>query len=111
MSVRMSERTKLAMKWTHFGISQEELARRSGLSLGTLRRLERGEMRNPPLRYLVNCAIALEVGLDEILEEEWRRWMVFSAEAAEPPEIGWHWGEIWRERHPPPQIPSDERRA
>ncbi|HWN21921.1 MAG TPA: hypothetical protein VNP93_08095 [Gaiellaceae bacterium] len=32
-----------------------------------------------PLRYLVNCAIALGVDLDEVIEEEWHEWHPFSA--------------------------------
>jgi hypothetical protein len=28
---------------------------------------------NPPFRYLVNCAIAPGVELDDVIEDDWRR--------------------------------------
>jgi transcriptional regulator with XRE-family HTH domain len=44
------------------------------MSVATLRRLERREIENPPLRYLQNIAIALDVRLGELIEPEWRQW-------------------------------------
>lgn len=55
-------------------MTQEELADAIGVSAPTLRRLERGEVENPKLRHLVNCAIALGVKLDDMLEDEWLEW-------------------------------------
>lgn len=61
----------------------------TGLSIATYQRLGRGELWNPPLRYLVNCAIALEADLDDVIDDDWRTWHSFSARAKEPPEVGW----------------------
>ncbi len=57
-------------------VKQDELARVTGMSERTLSRLENGEVKNPPLRYLVNRAYAL--GLDDwqlLLEDEWQEWL------------------------------------
>lgn len=61
------------------GVTQEELARAVGISVPTYRRLERGEVRNPKFGQLVNCAIALVVALDTLIEDEWREWLPFDA--------------------------------
>jgi hypothetical protein len=53
--------------------------------LRTLQRLESGETTNPPLRYLVNCALALGVEFTSILEDEWVEWLALSKATAEPP--------------------------
>lgn len=53
-------------------VDQRELATVTGISQRTLQRLESGETSNPPLRYLVSCALAL--GLEDwhdLLEDEW----------------------------------------
>lgn len=56
------------------GVTQEELAEAIGISIATYRRLERGKIDNPPLRYLVNSAIALGVELADLIENDWNRW-------------------------------------
>ena len=70
-------------------ISQAELAEATGISVRTIRRLENLQLDNPPLRYLVNCAMALRVELDDVIEDDWREWKVFDVAAAEPPADGW----------------------
>jgi transcriptional regulator with XRE-family HTH domain len=70
------------------GVSQERLAHVTGLSVSTLRRLERGS-ENPPLRYLVNIAIALGVPLEEVIEDEWREWLPLAGWADTAPPAGW----------------------
>jgi transcriptional regulator with XRE-family HTH domain len=67
--------TRLARLRIERGMSQGELAEASGISIATFRRLERGSMSNPPIRYLANCAIVLDVELEELIEEEWRGWL------------------------------------
>lgn len=67
------------------GWRQDELAAAVGVSVATLRRLERGEIDNPPLRYLQNLAIALRVELDALIEPAWRQWWPRSG-ADTPPE-------------------------
>ena len=69
---RSKQATRLARLRTKRGMSQMELAKATGISIATLRRLERGRMANPPLRYLSNCAIVLDVELEELIEDSWR---------------------------------------
>jgi transcriptional regulator with XRE-family HTH domain len=78
--------TRLAALRHASGYTQREIAQLTGLSLATVKRLEGGQIANPPLRYLVNCALALHVGLDEVIEPEWTSWTRFSAQAPEPPD-------------------------
>lgn len=47
----------------------------TGISRATYGRLEQGRYENPPLRYLVNCAIVLNVELDDVLQDDWRTWL------------------------------------
>jgi len=64
--------TWLARYRREAGVDQPELARVTGISERTLQRLEGGKVDNPPIRYLVSCALAL--GLDDwqlLLEDEW----------------------------------------
>lgn len=72
-------------------MSQTELATASGLSIATLRRLERGSIVNPPLRYLTNCAIVLGCPMEELVEDEWRQWLPL-AKPKPPTDPGalWH---------------------
>jgi transcriptional regulator with XRE-family HTH domain len=60
-------------------LSQRELAKRSGISLRTLQRIERLEVDNPPIRYLANCAIVLGCELEDLIEPGWREWKAFRA--------------------------------
>jgi transcriptional regulator with XRE-family HTH domain len=71
--------------------AQPQLAALSGgLSVSTIRRLERGEMPNPPPRYLVNLAFVLQVDSPlELCPPEWLRWRDFTADGSQP--------------HPPPR--------
>ena len=69
----------------------------AGLSLRTLQRLEAGRLNNPPYRYLVNCAQALEVKVEDLIEEEWRAWLQLDVlNAAQAPQKGW-----WKTPKPP----------
>jgi DNA-binding XRE family transcriptional regulator len=76
-------RSRLAAARRHRGVTQEEMAAAVGLSLATYRRLENGELPNPPLRYLTNCALALDVELTALLEDEWLQWTAFKPRAGE----------------------------
>jgi transcriptional regulator with XRE-family HTH domain len=85
-------RTRLARLRVQRRISQTWLAQATGISPRTLQRLEAGHIDNPPLRYLVNCAMALGVGLDEVIEDEWREWKAFEVRfaGAPPPDEWWN---------------------
>jgi transcriptional regulator with XRE-family HTH domain len=67
--------TKIARLRVERGLTQKELAARIGISTASMARLERHAIKNPPLGWLVNAAIVLDVQLDDVLED----WMV-----------GWH---------------------
>lgn len=85
---RSAQKTKLGRARVAAGMTQAELARITGLSKRTIGALERGELENPGIRYLANCAIALRLPLAELLEDEWIGWTAFRAEAAQPPRSG-----------------------
>jgi transcriptional regulator with XRE-family HTH domain len=71
--------------------TQKRTAEVVGIALTTYRRLERGEIRHPPLAWLRNLALALEVELDDILEPEWGAgWTELDARAKGPPPKDWH---------------------
>jgi transcriptional regulator with XRE-family HTH domain len=79
------------------GVTQEELADAIGISEPTYRRLERGQMSNPPLGYLVNAAHALGVDLQDLIEDEWRSWHRFREDRPGPPAAE----EFWRRPYRP----------
>lgn len=44
----------------------------TGIALASYRRLERGKIDNPPLRWLVNCQLALDLpDIDDVIDDEW----------------------------------------
>jgi hypothetical protein len=55
-----------------------------------MQRLDWGELENPPIGYLVNIAVVLEVDLLDICEDRWLQWMVLDESARKPPPKG-HW--------------------
>ena len=96
--------TKLARVRAARGVTQEELADAIGISIPTYRRLERGKTQNPPLRYLVNAALALGVELGAVIEDGWREWMVFDTSRPGPPVPE----AFWRRPHRPSEPDLDE---
>jgi len=48
------------------GLSQQELASRSGVNLDTLRAIEQGRTQNPGIFTVRQLALRLGVGLDEL---------------------------------------------
>jgi transcriptional regulator with XRE-family HTH domain len=77
--------TRLAEQRVRRGVLQRELAEKTGISLASLKRLERGEVATPPLWWYVNCAIALNVELEEVLEEDVRGWHATARVPVPPP--------------------------
>jgi transcriptional regulator with XRE-family HTH domain len=74
VAARRQSNTRLAY-WRHRrGLSQAELRDRAGLSRATYARLEQGRYENPPLRYLTQLAILLEVDLMALIEDRWMDW-------------------------------------
>ena len=78
--------TKLVHARITRGVSQEELADKVGVSWKTIARLEANGMADPGLRLLNNCALALNVKLESLIEESWREWKVFKEERPVPPD-------------------------
>jgi transcriptional regulator with XRE-family HTH domain len=83
--VPASEKTKLASWRKRRGVTQDQLARATGLSVSVLRRLESGRYENPPLRYLNNCALALGCKLSDVIEDKWLEWYVLDQRDAKAP--------------------------
>lgn len=77
-------KTKLHFARGGGGLTQKWMSERTGIPLRTYRRLESGELANPPLRYLVNCAIVLNVPLADVCEDDWLRWTPFDKNARKP---------------------------
>ena len=80
-----SAQTSLARFRRARGITQHELAAAIGISPKTYWRLEHGQITEPSLRLLVNCAMALRVPLIELIEPEWREWFVYDERRRRPP--------------------------
>jgi transcriptional regulator with XRE-family HTH domain len=51
------------------GLSQDQLARKAGITYSTLTKLESGVNQNPKVKTLQQLAAALEVTLDELMKE------------------------------------------
>jgi transcriptional regulator with XRE-family HTH domain len=51
-------------------LSQEELARKAGITYSTLIKLESGVNKNPTVKTLQQLAGALGVSIDQLLEEK-----------------------------------------
>jgi transcriptional regulator with XRE-family HTH domain len=68
------------------GVTQQQLAQAAGLPVSRIRELESGRESNPRIRWLMNCALALDVPFDALLEPEWQEWTTFDTRAAEPPD-------------------------
>lgn len=88
---RTKVRTRLARQRVIGGYTQADMARLTGLTKETYVRLERGQIDNPPIRYLANCAWVLYCEIADISEEEWLGWTSFDASAPRAP------------KHPPPK--------
>jgi transcriptional regulator with XRE-family HTH domain len=106
-------RSRLAQARHARNVRQQDLAQAIGMSIASYRRLESGQMNNPPFRYLMNCAIALGVKVDDLIEPEWGRWWDGGG-ARQPPDRAELWrdgmtGEPWTEvssRFRPPELES-----
>jgi transcriptional regulator with XRE-family HTH domain len=66
--------TKFARARVKSKLTQEQLAKSTGLSLATIFRYETGRASDPRLRILVRVAIALDVPLEDICEDHWLEW-------------------------------------
>lgn len=78
-------KTKLAAWRIKRGATQPEMVRDTGIPISSYQRYEAGDYVRLPYQQLVNCAIVLEVTLDELIEDRFKRWTVFDADARRPP--------------------------
>jgi transcriptional regulator with XRE-family HTH domain len=90
--------TRLAQVRLRRGVSQEELAAATGLSLSAYVRLERGRVRNPSLAKLANCALALGVPIQHVIDPAWTGWTTFPGGPTAPPDRLALWRRAPRER-------------
>lgn len=91
--VQTKVQTRLAAARVARGMTQQEMWEATGISRTSYLKLERKDgYRNPPLRYLANCAIVLGCELELLIEPAWRTWAPFSADvlAPEDPRVLWH---------------------
>ena len=83
--------TKLAALRVEKGVTQQEMADATGISTATYWRLEHGHIEDPPIRLLNNCALALGVRVEKLIEDEWREWLVLDQRRPEPPDPATFW--------------------
>lgn len=65
-------RTRIAQRRLRAGLNQQDLAERTGFSVPTIQRLERGITFNPGIRQLALIAEALGCSIDDLVEPAWR---------------------------------------
>ena len=93
--VQTKVQTRLAERRVKQGMTRQEMWQRTGISRTSYLRLERKDgYRNPPLRYLSNCAIVLGCELEDLVEPKWRTWELFDHARPAPanPAKLWHGG-------------------
>jgi transcriptional regulator with XRE-family HTH domain len=73
------------------GVTQQEMADATGMSGSTYWRLEHGRLPDPPIRLLANCALALGVRVEDLIEDEWREWLALDARRPGPPAPASFW--------------------
>jgi DNA-binding Xre family transcriptional regulator len=81
-------RSQLARVRVDKGIGRPELAQATGISYNSLYRLESGLVKNPPLWWYLNCAIALGVKIEDILDYAHSGWHG-TLRAPTPPDPSW----------------------
>jgi hypothetical protein len=72
------------------------MAERTGIRLGSYRRLERGNLKNPPLRWIINCAIVLDCHWSDIWEPNWNEWLELDGVASPTDAQRELWGSLSR---------------
>lgn len=66
-------------------MTQEEVARHAGIPIATYRRLERGEIENPRIGWLTNCAYVLDIEPSS-LHWDYRGWTALPNGPEHPPD-------------------------
>ena len=77
--LRSTSQTRLGRLRVDAGLTQADMAERTGLSASDYWRLEHNKSPHAVnLRALANCALVLGVELNELIEDEWREWYPFA---------------------------------
>jgi len=99
---RTLHKTKLAEARLARDLTQAQVAHFTGIPLTTYRKLERGDNKNPPLRWLVNLQHVLVLDdVRDLIEDEWLEFKQLRPKAPKrPPDPN-----IIRSR--PPAVDSD----
>ena len=79
---RSAGATRIARARLKADLTQSQLAAATGLSLRTVQKLDRGEMTNPPIRYLANVAHVLDRDIWDLCEPEWLQFTDLQADGA-----------------------------
>jgi transcriptional regulator with XRE-family HTH domain len=64
------------------GVTVKQLCEKTGISEPQYWRLENLRLAQPSIRLYVNCAIALDVPLEDLLDDELKRWYPFDRSMA-----------------------------
>ncbi len=84
--------TRLAKRRVACGVNLDEMAHVCGVAPRTYWKLEHGKIESAPLWLLNNCALALGVRMEDIIEPEWRVWCDRYGDQPSPPDPD----EFWR---------------
>lgn len=57
----------------------------TGIPIASYQRYEAGKYDKPPYMQLYNCAIVLEVDVEDLIDDRFKKWHVYSARAKKPP--------------------------
>jgi transcriptional regulator with XRE-family HTH domain len=87
--------TKLRAWREERGLTQDDMVFHTGIGRPTYQRIELGRWDNPPLRYLVNCAIVLGCHYTDLVEDDWAQWKVFDTRKPAPEDPR----RLWRTDH------------
>lgn len=81
------DRSRLVGVRVAAGIDQKTMAELTGIPLTTYQRLDGkgNDLDNPPIRYLINCALVLQVEIDEVSPVVLEEWTIFDERAPAPP--------------------------
>ena len=94
--------SKLAAARLQRGLTVKQLCHKTGISQPQYWRLENLRLRDPSIRLYANCALALDIPLIDLIDDELLQWHPFDrANAPEPPEPGWWEQYAHRARDPP----------
>jgi transcriptional regulator with XRE-family HTH domain len=78
-------RTKLAEWRLERHATQADMVRDTGIPISTYQRIEAGEYDRLPYQQLYNCALVLDVPVEDLIDERFKRWTTYHPSAKKPP--------------------------